>query len=86
VPLLGSLVIGASASSAAPAPAAHAATADPIYFYKNLGAFQGLRVKPSQIGFNAGGNNTVTGLRWRTWGSSVTRSFGTNHVNNCVPN
>jgi hypothetical protein len=79
-------VIGASASSAAPARAAHAATADPIYFYKNLGAFQGLRVKPSQIGFNADGNNMVTGLRWRTWGSSVTRAFGTNHVNNCVPN
>ncbi len=47
---------------------------------------QGLRVKPSHILFNADGNNNVTGLRWRTWGSSVTRAFGTNHVDNCVPN
>ena len=83
--LVGLLLIAGSVSSAALAPAARAA-ADPIYFYKNLAVLRGLRVKPSHIVFNADGNNTVTGLRWRTWGSSVTRAFGTNHVNNCIPN
>lgn len=82
---VGLLLIAGPVSSAAPAPAAHTA-ADPIHFYKNLALLRGLRVKPSQIVFNADGSNTVTGLRWRTWGSSVTRAFGTNHVNNCIPN
>jgi hypothetical protein len=84
--LFGLFVISGPASSAASAPAAHTTAADPIYFYKSLGILQGLRVKPSQIVFNADGNNRVTGLRWRTWGRSVTRAFGTNHVDNCVPN
>jgi hypothetical protein len=82
--LVGLFLVAGPVSSAAPAPTAHTAT-DPIHFYKNLALLRGLRVKPSQIVFNADGNNTVTGLRWRTWGSSVTRAFATNHVNNCIP-
>ena len=80
------LVVVGSASSAALRPTARTAAADPIYFYRNLALLKGLRVKPSHIAFNADGNNLVTGLRWRTWGSSVTRAFGTNNVDNCVPN
>jgi hypothetical protein len=83
--LLGLLVVGGSAGAAAPVPPAHAASAGPIYFVKNIAFQGGLRIKPQQIGFAADGNDTVTGLRWRTWGSSVTRAFGTNHVDNCIP-
>ena len=85
VTLFGLAVLG-PASSAALRPTARTASAGPISFYRNLGVLQGLRVKPSHIGFDADGNNFVSGLRWRTWGSSVTRAFGTNHVDNCVPN
>jgi hypothetical protein len=83
--LIGSLGCGA-VIAAGPLSSAGAATSNPIYFYKLVGVLQGLRSKPGQITFAGDGNDFVTGLRWRGWGTSVARAFGTNHVDNCVPN
>ncbi len=83
--LSASLTVCGAVISAAPLSSAGAATR-PIYFYKFVGVLQSLRWKPAQIVFAADGNDGVTGLKWRGWGTSVARAFGTNHVDNCVPN
>ncbi len=72
-------------SSAAAKGSAETASAQ-IYFFENPAVLQFPRVQPSQITFNADGNNTVTGLRWHAWGSSKARATGTDHVDNCRPN
>jgi hypothetical protein len=77
--VLGALAVCASLSSAL-------AANGPIYFYRSVGVIQGLRWKPPLIIFAADGNDTVTGLKWRGWGTFVARAFGINHVDNCLPN
>ena len=77
-------VVAAAASAASARPPARTA-ASRIRFYEDVGVLQGLRVRPPQIGFAADGNDTVTGLHWHGWGSSVSYAGGTNHVNNCNP-
>lgn len=88
--IVSALLIVATGLLAADPPSSSAvarpASARRIYFFEYPALNAGARVRPSQIVFDADGNNAVTGLSWKGWGTKLATGTGTDHVDNCSPN